>query len=371
LIRLIAVETEAFVVRQRVTLADVAKASGVSPTTASLVLTGRGRDLRISHDAERRVREAARDLGYRRHAVSGGVLKGRTRTVGLIIDSVVSSPLAGDLVRGAAEAAGGRGFVLFTGESGGDPEAERALVEAMRDRRVDGIVFATASTRRIAVPKGLDDGPAVLLNALPLGWSSLPSVVPDEVQAGRRAARVLVEAGHREDVHLIGVGPGLDQVPPVGIAAVERLMGIREVFDDAGVAVVGSTCADWSPENGYDATRELLRRTRPSALLCFDDRLAFGAYQALADAGLSVPEDVSVVSFDDHSIASWLRPSLTTVVLPHRELGAKAVEMLFADPGRGGGLPSAATVHRVPVSVRHGGSVKSLVAPLSRQGAPR
>ncbi|MCS7477041.1 LacI family DNA-binding transcriptional regulator [Umezawaea endophytica] len=358
-------------VRQRVTLADVAKASGVSPTTASLVLSGRGRDLRISRDAENRVRAAARELGYRRYAVSDGVLKGRTRTVGLIIDSVVSSPLAGGMVRGAVEAAGGRGFVLFTGESGGDPEVERSLVEAMRDRRVDGIVFATVSTKVVVVPKGLDDGPAVLLNALPRGWSSLPSVVPDEVQAGRSAARVLVEAGHREGVHLVGVGPGLDQASPAGITAVERLIGIREVFDDAGVTAVGGRpCADWSPENGYDATRELLRRTRPSALLCFDDRLAFGAYQALADAGLSVPEDVSVVSFDDHSIASWLRPLLTTVVLPHRELGAKAVEMLFAEPGRGG-LPSAATVHRVPMTVRHGGSVKSLVAPLSTQGATR
>jgi len=348
------------VVRQRVTLADVAKASGVSPTTASLVLTGRGRDLRISHDAESRVRAAARDLGYRRYAVSDRVLKGRTRTVGLIIDSVVSSPLAGDLVRGAAEAAGARGFVLFTGESGGDPEVERSLVEAMRDRRVDGIVYAAMSTKRVVVPKGLEDGPAVLLNALPLTWSPLPSVVPDEVQAGRSAARVLVEAGHREGVHLIGVGPGPDQVCPVGIAAVERLTGIREVFGDAGVAVVGGRpCADWSPENGYDATRELLRRTRPTALLCFDDRLAFGAYQALADAGLSVPGDVSVMSFDDHPVASWLRPRLTTVVLPHRELGAKAVELLFA-PERGGGT----AVHRVPMPVRRGGSVKSVVAPV-------
>ncbi len=360
-------------VRQRVTLADVAKASGVSPTTVSLVLTGRGRDLRISHDAERRVRAAAQELGYRRYAVSDGVRKGRTQTVGLITDSVVSSLLAGDMVRGAAEAAGGRGFVLFTGESGGDPEAERSLVEAMRDHRVDGIVFATMFTKRVVVPKGLDDGPAVLLNALPVGWSSLPSVLPDEVQAGRSAARVLVDAGHREGVHLIGAGPGLDQAPPNSIAAVERLVGIREVFDSAGIAVAsGLPCAEWGPENGYDATRELLRRTRPAALLCFNDRLAFGAYQALADAGLSVPEDVSVMSFDDHPIASWLRPRLTTVVLPHRQLGTRAVEVLFADSERRERrerLPSVATVHRVPMPVRHGGSVKALVAPLVRHGA--
>lgn len=352
-------------VRQRVTLADVAKASGVSPTTASLVLTGRGRDLRISHDAERRVRSAAQELGYRRDAASAGPCKARTRTIGLISDSVVSSLLAGDMVRGAVEAAGERGFMLFTGESGGDPEVERSLVEAMRDHRVDGIVFAAMYTRTVIVPKGLADGPAVLLNALPAGRSSLPSVLPDEVQAGRSAARVLVDAGHREGIHLIGAGPGLDRTPPNSIAAVERLAGIREVFAAAGVTMAGARpCADWSPENGYDATRELLRHTRPEALLCFNDRLAFGAYQALADASLAVPDDVSVMSFDDHPIASWMRPKLTTVMLPHHHLGAKAVEVLFGVSERRGRLPSDATVHRVPMPVRVGGSVRPFPAPL-------
>ncbi|HEX6341154.1 LacI family DNA-binding transcriptional regulator [Umezawaea sp.] len=355
--------------RQRVTLADVAKASGVSPTTASLVLTGRGRALRISHAAERRVRDAAQELGYRRHAVADGPRGARTRTVGLITDFVVSSLLAGDMVRGAAEAAGGRGCVLFTGESGGDPEVERSLVEAMRDHRVDGIVFASMFTRRVIVPKGLEDGPAVLLNALPVGRSSLPSVLPDEVQAGRAAARVLVEAGHREGIHLIGAGPELHRVPARSIAAVERLVGIHEVFARAGVTVAGGRpCGDWSPDNGYDATRELLRRGRPSALLCFNDRLAFGAYQALADAALSVPDDVAVMSFDDHPIASWLRPRLTTVVLPHHRLGATAVEVLFAAAERRGRLAETAAVHRVPMPVRTGGSVKAVTAPLVHLG---
>ncbi len=351
--------------RQRVTLADVAKASGVSPTTASLVLTGRGRDLRISHAAEHRVRSAAEELGYRRGTASGAPRRGRTRTIGLISDSTAPSMPAGDMVTGAVEAAGARGFVLFTGASGGDPATERSLVEAMRDHRVDGIVLASMRTRRVVVPSGLGEGPAVLLNALPTHPSAVPSVLPDEVQAGRSAARVLVEAGHREGVHLIGAGPGPGQVPPNSIAAVERLVGVREVFDAAGVAVAGGRCcADWSPENGYDLTRDLLRRTTPSALLCLNDHLAFGAYQALADASLSVPEDVSVMSFDDHPIASWLRPRLTTVALPHRQLGAKAVEVLFAVAERRGRPPSTAAVHRVPMPVHHGRSVGRLVVPL-------
>lgn len=350
--------------RRRVTLADVAKATGVSTTTVSLVLSGRGRDLRISEEVERRVRATAQELGYRRNTLSVGLRTGRTQTIGFVSDTVASSLLAGNMIKGATEAAHARGFMLFFGETGGDPGVERALIEAMHDRHVDGIIFAAMYTRPLAVPEGLEHGPSVLLNALPAVRSSLPVVLPDEVGAGRAAARVLVEAGHRGGVHLVGAGPGVEDVPPNSIAAAERLVGMGQEFDAAGVEVVSAhRCPKWMPEDGYDTTREILRHHRPKALVCLNDRLAFGAYQALAEAGLRVPDDVSVVSFDDHPIASWVRPRLTTVALPHHRLGAKAVEVLFAVSGRRGRAKPAPVVHRVPMAVRYGESVKPVHEP--------
>lgn len=340
------------------TLADVAEASGVSATTASLVLSGRARELRISEAVERRVRATAHELGYRRNTLSVGLRTGRSQTLGFISDTVASSGLAGDMIRGAVEAAHRRGFMLFVGESGGDPVVERALVEAMHDRRVDGVIFAAMYTRAVALPEGLCDGPAVLLNATPASRSPVHSVVPDEVRAGRSAARVVVEAGHRAGVHLIGAGPGAGDIPPNSTAAVERLVGLREVFDASGVEVVSAQrCPKWMPEDGYAATREVLRRHRPRVLVCFNDRLAFGAYQALGEAGLAVPDDVSVVGFDDHPIASWLRPRLTTVALPHHELGVRAVEVLLGLSERRRRGDRTPVVHRVPMPVREGGSV--------------
>ncbi|MEU7476864.1 LacI family DNA-binding transcriptional regulator [Lentzea sp. NPDC042327] len=341
------------------TLADVAAASGVSVTTASLVLTGRARELRISEAAERRVRSTAQELGYRRGStLAAGQRTGRSQTIGFVSDAVASSGLAGDMVRGAADAAYQNGFMLFVGESGGDPVVERSLVEAMRDRRADGVIFAAMHTRAIVVPDSVHDGPAVLLNATAWTRTRAPSVVPDELQAGRSAALVLVEAGHDRGVHLIGAGPGAYDVPPNSIAAVERLLGLRDVFTAAGVEVAGAhRCPKWTPEYGYEATRALLRRHCPKALVCFNDRLAFGAYQALAEAGLSVPGDVSVIGFDDHPVASWMRPRLTTVALPHHELGAKAVAVLVDVVERRGRDARAPMVHRVPMPVREGGSV--------------
>ena len=132
------------------------------------------------------------------------------------------------------------------------------------------------------------------------------------------------------------------------------------MFGAAGVKPSGGhQCFEWLPDDGFAAARSVLATTRPRALICFNDRLAMGVYQALDDAGLSVPADVSVVSFDDHPIASWIRPKLTTVALPHYELGQTAVEVLFGEiDGQRQGRPvTVGTVHRVPMPVRHRESV--------------
>jgi LacI family transcriptional regulator len=353
--------SEVLVNRRRVTLADVARRAGVSSTSASFVLSGRGREMRISPVLEERILKAAEELAYRPNIVSVGLRTGTTRTIGFVSDTVATSHLAGDMIKGALEAARERGAMLFIGETEGRVDLTTGLLRAMHDRSVDGIIFASMFTRTITVPKALVR-PAVLLNARPRRSTRFPGVLPDEVAAGRAAARLLLDAGHSAGVHLIGAGPKVSDVPPEALAAVERLTGILDVFAEESVAIAsGRVCADWQPEFGYAATRELLEHDRPSALICLNDRLAFGAYQALGDYGLRIPSDVSVVSFDDHPIATWIRPSLTTVALPHYELGRTAVDVLFAEIDRcNDGADPDATVRRVPMPIRMRDSVARL-----------
>jgi LacI family transcriptional regulator len=214
-------------------------------------------------------------------------------------------------------------------------------------------------TTSIDVPEALQTAPAVLLNAFAKRASPLASVVPDELGAGRTVARVLLDAGHRDGIHLIGAGPTERDVPAGGAAAFERITGIRDVLGEAGVEVAsGHLCAEWLPDEGFAATRAVLAHDRPRALVCLNDRLALGAYQALEDAGLKVPADVSVASFDDDAIASWMRPRLTTVALPHYELGRTAVGALFdAIEQRREGRPGPGAVHRVRMPLRRRESV--------------
>jgi len=335
----------------------------VSSSTASLVLSGRGSELRISEAVQERVRAIAEEVGYRPNILSVGLRKGATRTLGFISDSVATSRLAGDMIKGAIDAARERGYLLLIGETEGDADAEKGLLQAMVDRRVDGLVLASMFTRVRRLPDELDRVPAVLLNTLSDNPSTLSSVIPDEVAAGRAAARLLLDAGHRE-IHLVGAGPHLDDVPPNTVAGAERLSGILGELAGAGLEPAsGRTCYSWHPPDGWAATTALLAaHPRPGALICFNDRLAFGAYQALQETGASIPEDVSLVSFDDNPLAGWLRPGLTSFAIPHEALGRAAIELLLETVNRNADLdpslpPGAGVVRRLPMPLRRRGSV--------------
>jgi LacI family transcriptional regulator len=349
---------------RRVTLADVADRAGVSRTAASFVLTGRRVEMRISADAEDRVLRAAREMGYRPNIVSRSLRTGTTHTLGFISDTVATTPFAGNLIKGALEAARDRDHLLLIAETEGDPKLEQELLEAMVDRQVDGIVLTSMYTRRVAVPKLLRSRPAVLLNAVPTRPAPLISVIPDELAAGRTAAETLIEAGHRNGIYLVGAGPRPHQGPKPGggLAAIERLEGIKSAFRDARLRPAGAVaCVEWQPELGYAAVRGLIAKgAKPRALICFNDRLALGAYNALADAGLAVPEEVSVVSFDDDPIASWLQPQLTTIAIPHYELGRKSIELLLDGPK--GLAPDGQAIFRIPMPLRLRDSVRDVTA---------
>ncbi len=232
------------------------------------------------------------------------------------------------MVRGALSAALDEEHLLFVTETGGDPRAG--------DPAGRGPAGPPGRRLRLRVdcrpgwspsPAALAGHPVVLLNCL-TGDGGLPAVLPDERAAGRDAARVLLERGHRDGIVVLG------ETPPGGYAARERLAGIEEALAAAGTALAGVLECAWWPEPAHDAVAARARaRAAPRALICLNDRIAFGAYQAAREAGLAIPDQLSVVSFDDSDLAGWLRPELTSVALPHYELGRRAVRLLLAaDP---------------------------------------
>jgi LacI family transcriptional regulator len=325
----------------RATLLQVAQRAGVSRSTASFVLTGRHLDMRISEDARQRVLRAAQELDYRPNLMARSLRTKVTKTVALVSDTLASDPYAGRAIHGSLAAAVAYGHLLFIGETEGDPVVEERLIADFLDRQVDAFVYASMFTRYVRLPKQLKGRPVVLLNCLTRSARPVHhTIIPDELSAGRSAARTLLDAGYRTGIHLVG------HVTQRVFASRERTAGIREELSEAGTRLSGTIDCEWWPDSAYDAvSRALADGLMPKAFICLNDRIALGAYQALREAGRVIPDDVSVISFDDSEMAAWLRPQLTSISLPHYQLGWQAIGRLL-------GEATDPQVHRLPMPVR-------------------
>ena len=333
---------------RRVTQADVALLAGVSPTAVSLVLNER-EGTRLSVDAAERVRKAARDLGYRPNLNARALSTQRSDAIGLVSDLAVINRDANSLVKGALRAARELGYTLFVAETESDPEAELEAIEALLDRQVDGIVFAVSRAREIVVPEVAKRTRLVLLNAT--SNAEHLSVLPDEYVGGRSVVELLARAGHTRGIAVIGADAPHEDAD-VTVTVRRRLEGMWSAFREHDMEpFVTMATNDWNLATGHEFMRRLLASGQiPQVVICLNDRLAFGVCRALDEAGLRIPDDVSVVSFDDDIVAQFTQPPLTTVALPYAVMGELAVNLLMD--------PSAE--HReylVPMPIRIRGSV--------------
>jgi LacI family transcriptional regulator len=332
---------------KKATLTDVARLAGVSLTTASYILNGRSTQMRISADTARRVKSAMQDLDYRPNWSARTLRRSSTQTIGLISDFVASGAFSSQLLIGASAAARASDHLLVIGESMGDRAAEELLIEEMVDRQVDGIIYATLAASVVRVPEKLRDVRTVLLNCVD-PERDLPAVLPDDLLGGRMAVEHLLAAGLRGPVHVVGENPS-----PEATAGRDRMAGITAALHEADLAVAGVVSCPWGVRAAYDGMDAWLRTgARPGALICLNDRIAMGTYQALTEHGLAVPGDVAVISFDGSDLATWLRPRVTSLGLPFRDMGTLAVEILMSSTRR---QPTG--VSRLPLSLQEGQSV--------------
>lgn len=333
---------------KKATLNDVARRAGVSVTTASYILNGRSIQMRISEETARRVEAAMHDLKYRPNLNARNLRRSSTRTIGVISDSVASRGFSNLLLTGASAAARDSDHLLVIGETLGDAVAESLLIEDMIDRQVDGIIYATHTASTVQVPDALGQVSTVLLNCVDTNLS-LPAVMPDDEGGGRAAVELLIFAGVRGPIYVVGEDPTL-----TATAGAERTRGVRAALQKAGRELAGVVACPWTVEPTYHHVhRWLSAGARPAALICLNDRIAMGVYQALAEHDLRVPEDVAVIAFDGSELADWLRPRLTSLAIPFAEMGRLAVTLLLAPD------PAQARVSRLPLLLRGGESVKT------------
>lgn len=309
---------------KRATLADVAQLAGLSTTTVSMVLNDRP-NTRLSKDAADRVRSAAAKLNYRPNPAARGLRLGKTRTVGFISDEVTITRYASAMIRGLLEEAEKRDHTVLISESGRRADRIASALDLMLDRQADGIVFGLMGAKQIDVPV-LPELPVVIANAT--SSPGHPCVLPDEYRAGYDAAKHLLDRGHRR-IGFIGRSEALLD-PALSATIGSRYAGLDAAMAEAGVSFAHQVDGRyWEPDFGYAGAREILEQADVTAIVSANDRVALGVYQAAQERGLRIPDDLSVISFDDEYLASYLRPKLTTMQIPYLEIGRTALQLLL------------------------------------------
>jgi LacI family transcriptional regulator len=309
---------------RRATLRDVADLAGVHTSTASRAINEHTRSLVDSHTVER-VLTAAKELGYRPNSLARGLKTNRTFTVGMLLPDL-TNPLFPPIVRGIEDTLGSADYTVILANTDNDEDKERTVLQALLSRGVDGLILATA--RRVAsdaIKQLVSDGlPIVLVNRT-MDDPELSSVTGDDRQGIRLAVEHLAALGHRRIAHVAG-----PQHVSTGMA---RYQGFLDAVRQAGLEPDPDLVvyADWFREEpGAHAFRTLMQRdTGATAVVAANDLLALGCYDALNECGLQVGTDISVVGFNDMLFADKLCPPLTTIRIPHYEIGARAAQIIL------------------------------------------
>jgi LacI family transcriptional regulator len=327
-----------------VTIIDVAKAAGVSKSTAGRALAGAGE---VSTRTREKVARVAAELGYRPNGLARSMITGNTQTVGVVIPDLSNRFFAAAL-QSIARTVRQRGYEILVGSTEGELELERRSVEVLATKRVDGLIVAPLGGTDVEHLRRLaEDGTGLVLldrSAPEIPQASFVSV--NNIEASRLAVDHLIRLGHK-NIGIIsearydaspagGTETGTTALWPSAM----RLAGYVQAMTDAGLPVRAEHVmhSAYSSAISYDTTRALLRVTpRVTAIYCTDNVLSAGAFAALQDSGLRCPDDVSLIGFDDHEWATLVRPRLTVVEQPTEAIGVAAAEDLLAviaDPSR-------------------------------------
>ena len=303
----------------RPTIYDVARLAGVSTATVSRALNGTAR---IAPDTRAVIDAAVEELGYRPNTIARSLVTKSTQTIALLLPDI-ANPFYAELVRGIQQRALATGHTMLLCTTEGDPEREEEYLTLLRAKQVDGVLVdgLVLPPDRIAhfVREGL---PIVCLDR-DVDSTSVPLVQVDNRLGARMATEHLLSLGHRRVAHIAGARD-------LGISE-ERIAGYRDAHGavglepDLALLAVGS----FTDEGGYEAMRTLLARTELTAVFAANDLSAIGVINALVESGRRVPEDVSVVGFDDIRLARFTTPPLTTIAQPALEIAKRATQLLL------------------------------------------
>ncbi|HCU49263.1 MAG TPA: LacI family transcriptional regulator [Micromonosporaceae bacterium] len=314
-------------------MTDVARLAGVSHQTVSRVLNG---NPQVHPETRERVMRAVAELNYRRNAMARGLVSRRSRVLGVVsFDTILFGPASTLLGIERAARAAGYGVSIATLERV-DRQSVLAAANNLAGQGVDGVIIIAPQMAAAAALHNLPRGMVAV--AVEAGQDSgLPSVSVDQVTGARLAVQHLLDLGHKTVWHIAGPNDWLE--------ARDRIDGWRQTLADAGAEVPPMIAGDWSALSGYAAGVALAGQPDVTAVFAGNDQMALGLLRALHERGLRVPEDISVVGFDDIPEAGFLLPPLTTIRQDFDEVGRRSMATLLQllDTDETNSVPPTAT----------------------------
>lgn len=306
------------------TIKDVAKLANVSPSTVSRVLADSNR---ISQPTKERVRKAMEELDYYPNFLARSLITRASRTLGLVLsrpaDSAFSNPFFPAILRGISQVTQSRQYNLLLVTTENPVEEEEQCLRMFSEKRVDGLILLTPRTNDLLI-RSLTRVNCPFIVAGRATGKGCHSVNNDNIKAAYTAVSHLLSLGHRRIALLNG--------PESYTFCQDRYLGYCQALEDAGIPVESRLVRHGAltQEDGKKLTTLLLEQSpAPTAIFAVDDVMAFGVYKAASELGLTIPQDLSVVGFNDDPLASMVEPSLTTVKIPIMEMGNAAADMLI------------------------------------------
>ncbi|MBS4206695.1 LacI family DNA-binding transcriptional regulator [Bacillus sp. FJAT-50079] len=305
-----------------VTIKDIARIANVSITTVSRVLNNKSEG--IGDDTRKKVLSIIQELDYRPNSIARSMITKKTNTIGLIIPDI-RNPFFPELVRGAEDVAKQSNYNIFLCNTDGDKASETEYIQLMQEKSVDGIIFthsyATLS-KQIEALANQHNTPIVLLDR-GLDDDQFSGVYIDNEKAGYLATKFLLELNHVK----IGCITGPSHIPNSN----KRLKGYAKALDEWGIVVNQNVIiqGDYQWEGGYVAAKQLLQKEKVSAIFAFNDLMAFGVYQAAGELGMRIPDDLSVIGFDNLKYNEFMNPRLTTIDQSTYKMGEAAIQLLL------------------------------------------
>ena len=306
---------------QKVSIVDIAKKAGVSITTVSRVLNGKAEEFRISEKSQLKIKETARKLNYVPNQFAASLKSGKSNTIALIIPSL-SNPFFADIASEINAEVRNRGYITIIGDSDESVDIENEELLQMQSRNIEGLVIAPCSQNWKNIKKLHDQGRPIVCIDRYFENLDIPYVSTDNYDGAFTATRHLIDNGHTR----IACIQGLQESVPNKL----RIKGYQDAMVAAGLAEYSISGDEFSVENGYKETKLLLQsRNRPSAIFTLSNTIAMGCMKALKEENLSIPDDISIITFDDHPYLDYLATPLTCITQPTREICRIAIKYLF------------------------------------------